>query len=278
MEHIDTLSLYSTIFANLRDEAQADTSSWSFVYNGFDRIANPADSTDDLSQKIKRVHDVLLRDEIDTYHAWVVAAFSPWALVPTRPIKSKVEKPPVAARAAEVARDNLRSDNKTVCILKESVGYFEEFKSLKDSFIAGEIPGTESEIRQRVGLSIRSWKKDWRMVAVMALLQEIMAGAQFSQGKVLFCALSIWSLIFDIVIDEHDKFLSYIEKENLLDVTELRPIVNGTELSAALGVRGGRWLSAALEVMIEWQLLHPETTEKEKALDEMKRRRAEFGV
>jgi hypothetical protein len=193
-------------------------------------------------------------------------------------MKSKSEKPPVIARAAEVARDNLRSDNKTVCILKESVGYFTELKSLKDSFLAGEISGTEPEIRQRVGLSIRSWKKDWRMVAVMALLQEIMAGAEFSNGKVAFCAFSTWSLIVEIVIDEYDKFLSYIERESLLNVTELRPIVNGTELSAALGVGGGKWLSAALEMMIEWQLLHPEITDKEEALDEMKRRRAEFGV
>lgn len=143
------------------------------------------------------MHDLLLRDEIDTYHAWTVTAFSPWALVPIRPMKSKQEKPPVVARAAEVARDNLRSDNKTVCILKESVGYFREFTSLKDSFIAGEIPGTESEIRVRVGLSVRSWKKDWRMVAVMALLQEIMAGAEFSNGKVAFCAFSMWLLTVD---------------------------------------------------------------------------------
>ncbi|CRG83671.1 hypothetical protein PISL3812_01026 [Talaromyces islandicus] len=261
LRHIDTLSLYSTIFANLKDEVQADTSSWSLVYDGFDRIAHPADNADDLCQKTKHVHDILLRDETDTYHAWIVAAFSPWALVPARHVKSKAEKPPVVARAAEVARDNLRSDNKTICILKDSVGYFRELKSLKDSFIAGEIPGTKSEIRQRVGLSIRSWKKDWRMVAVMALLQEIMAGAEFST-----------------VIDEYDNFLSYVETENLLDVTELKPILNGNELSAALGIRPGRWMSAALEILIEWQLLHPEITEKDKALDEMKQRRAEFGV
>lgn len=278
MSHIDTLSLYSTIFANLRDEAQADTSSWSLVYNAFDRIAHPADATDDVSQKIKHMHDILLRDEIDAYHAWIVAAFAPWALVPERPIKSKAEKPPVVARAAEVARDNLRSDNKTVCILKESVGHFAEFKSLKDELIAKEIPGTEAEIRQYVGLGLRSWKKDWRMVAVMALLQEIMAGAEFSKGK-LYSVLS-WtiSLIIDTVIDEYDAFLSYMKKENLLDVTELKPLANGTELSAALGARGGKWLSVALDAMIEWQLLHPDVTEKEKVIEEMRRRRADFGV
>jgi hypothetical protein len=165
-------------------------------------------------------------------------------------MKSKTEKPPVVARAAEVARDNLRSDNKTICILKESVGYFSELKSLKDSFIADRIPGTESEIRQRVGLSIRSWKKDWRMVAVMALLQEIMAGAEFSNGKASFCAFLAWLLIVDTVIDEYDKFLSYVEKENLLDVTELKPIINGNELSEHLGARPGKWMSTALDMLV----------------------------
>lgn len=80
------------------------------------------------------------------------------------------------------------------------------------------------------------------------------------------------------MIDEYDKFLSYIKGEELLNVTDLRPIANGNELSAALGVKGGQWLSPALEMLIEWQLLHPKITDKEKALDEIKRRRPELGV
>lgn len=183
MQHIDTLSLYSTIFANLQDEAQVDTGSWALAYDAFDRIAHPTKGTDGLSQNIKNVHDFLIGNETNAYHAWIVVALAPWAPIPTRPIKSKSEKPPIIVRAAEVARDNLRVDNKTISILKNSVAYFRELKSLKDSFIAGAIAETHSETRQRVGLKIRSWKKDWRMVAVMALLQEIMAGAEFSNGK-----------------------------------------------------------------------------------------------
>ncbi|KAH8696710.1 ATP :tRNA-specific tRNA nucleotidyltransferase [Talaromyces proteolyticus] len=251
LKFIDSLSLYSTIFANQRDDTNTTTDSWHLVYDAFDKIARPSETSDDISQRTKHVHDILIRDENDTYHAWLVAAFAPWALVPARETKFKSEKPPVIVRAAEVARDNLRSENKVVSLLKDSVSHFEEMRIFKNNLISNAIPGTAPEVRQHVGLTIRSWRKDWRMIAVMALLQEIMAGAEFST-----------------VILEYDRFLSYLETENLLDVTDLRPIVNGNEISAALGVRSGRWLSAALEMMIEWQLLHPEITEKEKALQE----------
>jgi tRNA nucleotidyltransferase (CCA-adding enzyme) len=81
-----------------------------------------------------------------------------------------------------------------------------------------------------------------------------------------------------LVIRDYDLFLSYLENEKLLDVTELKPIANGNEVSASLGVRRGRWMSTALEMLIKWQLLHPEITEKDQALEELKNRRAELGV
>jgi tRNA nucleotidyltransferase (CCA-adding enzyme) len=85
-------------------------------------------------------------------------------------------------------------------------------------------------------------------------------------------------LLTCLVILEYDKFLSYIQEENLLGVVELRPIVNGGEIQKGLGVRSGPWMSKAVEMVIRWQLLHPEISDKEKALEELRNKRAELGV
>lgn len=61
-------------------------------------------------------------------------------------------------------------------------------------------------------------------------------------------------------------------------MTELRPIANGKEVSAAFGLPNGRWLASALEMLIDWQLLHPTSTDKYQALEVLKSRRAELGI
>lgn len=45
--------------------------------------------------------------------------------------------------------------------------------------------GTAAEIRQQIGLHIRSWGKDWRLCIVATILQEIMQGRDFSKGMTL---------------------------------------------------------------------------------------------
>lgn len=81
-----------------------------------------------------------------------------------------------------------------------------------------------------------------------------------------------------LVFQEFDVFLSYLEKEDLLEVAELKPIANGNEISDAFGIPGGKWLASAREMLISWQLLHPEITDKDQALEALRSRRAELGV
>jgi tRNA nucleotidyltransferase (CCA-adding enzyme) len=181
LQYIDKLGLYSTIFANHRDDVEVDTSSWSLAYNDLDRLLRTADD-DEISKSMRHVRDILIRDAQETYYAWFVAIFSPWAAVPARP-QGKADKKGLSPRVAEVARDSLKLDNKTVSVLSDAATYFREISDLKASLIAGSIPGTDREIRQHVGLSLRSWKKDWRMCVIMGILREIMVGAEFPRGK-----------------------------------------------------------------------------------------------
>ncbi|KAJ9354377.1 hypothetical protein DTO027B9_4720 [Paecilomyces variotii] len=259
LEYIDRLGLYSTIFANHRDEAQADTSSWSLAYNALERFLSPShESAGDAGQSVERVRNTLVSDRSEAYYCWIIAAFAPWATVPGREPKNNKEKrlPP---RVTEVARDSLRADNKTASILTDAANSAAQIIETKGSLLAGRIPGTEAEIRQQIGLKIREWKKDWRLCVVMSILLEIMKGRSF-----------------DEVIREYDQFLSYISSKDLLGACELKPIVNGGEIMAGLGATKGPWMSKALEMVIKWQLLHPEISDKEKALEMLQERKSEL--
>lgn len=73
-------------------------------------------------------------------------------------------------------------------------------------------------------------------------------------------------------------WLSQVESLSLLDVYSLRPLVDGTRLQNALGVKGGKWTGIATEIVIEWQLLNPEETDPNKAVNEVQRRRGELDL
>jgi tRNA nucleotidyltransferase (CCA-adding enzyme) len=183
LKYIEDLGLYPVIFENMQDDVQANTAFWSLAYDALDGILRLPDGEDQNYLSTKHIRDILCRDKSEQDHAWVVAAFVPWGLVPTRESRSMAEKPPVMARAAEVARDNLRMDNKTIGFVKDAATHFREVSTLKTSVVLNSITGTAAEVRQHVGLQIRSWGKNWRMIVIMALLQDIVAGVEHSQGE-----------------------------------------------------------------------------------------------
>lgn len=80
------------------------------------------------------------------------------------------------------------------------------------------------------------------------------------------------------VIQEYDSFLTYIAQNGLTDISEMKPIVDGGEIMKALKAKGGPWTGKAMDLVIRWQLLHPETTDKNQALEEVSNRREELGL
>lgn len=63
-----------------------------------------------------------------------------------------------------------------------------------------------------------------------------------------------------------------------MEVTELKPIVNGREISEFLDAPMGPWMSRALDVVIRWQLLHPGVTDKEQALQDLASKKDELQI
>ncbi|KAF7596728.1 CCA tRNA nucleotidyltransferase, mitochondrial [Aspergillus hancockii] len=256
LHFIGRLGLYPTIFANHQDEVGVDSSSWALAYNSLEELLHSRDT----SKPTARVRNILVRDVPETYYAWVIAAFTPWSAVPDR-IPGEPKAKALPPRAAEVARDSLRSDNKTITLLRDAARSWRSVVEIKSSLLEGRMSGTAAEIRQQIGLHIRQWNKDWRLCCVLSILQEISQGGDFSK-----------------VIEEYDRFLSYIVDNDLATVTDMKPIVNGGEIMQHLGVPKGPWMSKALDMVMKWQLLHPKITAKEKALDELSDRREELGL
>lgn len=88
---------------------------------------------------------------------------------------------------------------------------------------------------------------------------------------------TILTVVF-IVAQEYDRFLAYIVEKDLDSVCELKPIVNGAEIMQHLEAKKGPWMSKATSLVVEWQLLHPEITDKTAVLEEISGRRAELGL
>lgn len=63
-----------------------------------------------------------------------------------------------------------------------------------------------------------------------------------------------------------------------MEAPTLKPLIDGTQLSKALGTKPGKWMAPALDVCIAWQLRHPEATDPAGAIDEVKIRRVELGI
>jgi hypothetical protein len=180
LHFIDRLELYPTIFANHQDEVGVDTSSWALAYNALEELLHSRD----VSKPAARVRDLLVHDSSETYYAWIITAFAPWSAVPDRIQKGPKAKP-LPPRAAEIARDSLRSDNKTITLLRDAARSWRSIVDIKSSLLENRMSGTAAEIRQQIGLHIRQWNKDWRLCCLLSILQEISQGGDFSEGEIL---------------------------------------------------------------------------------------------
>ncbi|GMF81358.1 unnamed protein product [Aspergillus oryzae] len=260
----------------LKDDVGVDTSSWAPAYNALQKLLHPNNN----SIPIARVRDLLIRDAQEAYYAWVIAAFAPWSTVPDRVAQGPKPRPP-PARAAEVARDSLRSDNKTINLLRDAARHWRSIVDVKSSLLQGRMSGTAAEIRQQIGLHIRTWSKDWRLCCTLAILQEVAQGGEFNKGESFPFILGFPIVLTRMclaVIQEYNQFLSYLVEHDLENVYDMKPIVNGVEIAQNLASPKGPWMSKALDMVIKWQLLHPEITDKAKALEEVSSRKEELDI
>ena len=73
-------------------------------------------------------------------------------------------------------------------------------------------------------------------------------------------------------------FLSRLKELDLLDANLLKPVVDGEQIKKSLSAEGGPWLKSALDMVMAWQLRHPEETDPQAAIKEVVNRRHELDI
>jgi tRNA nucleotidyltransferase (CCA-adding enzyme) len=124
------------------------------------------------------------------YAAWILAALTPWSMVPqTMSIKSK-GKPSIIIGAA-VAREGIKAETKMCNIIGGAFKNWEQIKSLKDAIVREDAYTKE---RDTVGMTIRGWDAQgghWRLQALFALLVEVMTRSQPTKSEGKFCLFEV---------------------------------------------------------------------------------------
>ena len=75
----------------------------------------------------------------------------------------------------------------------------------------------------------------------------------------------LWPYSKYLILDQKeyekmDNLYKFIYKENLENIYELKPLINGKELADLLGVKPGKGFSLKVEELIDWQLENPDGT------------------
>lgn len=281
-EFIDKNDLYGTIFSNIYDHAKPDTLSWSTIFHSFSELLNDTAEGSSVPLSTRRfLNKILLRNDDDVYYGWVLAAIAPWACVPLKEngqvIVPTSKKLPLCAT---VLRDQLRLDNKTINIAAAGSNHYNEIVKFKESLLDEHYTKDLPQCRLEVGLFLRSLGAEWRSSYLLALLLECVEKDKTSGRDTLLngsIAKHILMSPVPTVFNSYEAFLSRVVEMDLVDVHNLRPLVNGKEICAELGVPSGPWMSKALGVVIDWQLLHPGLTEKKLVFEEIQNKRNEIG-
>lgn len=82
----------------------------------------------------------------------------------------------------------------------------------------------------------------------------------------------LWLTCKIAILRKYSKFLSNLSHLDLMEAYTFRPIIDGNALADALNTKKGPWMKDGLNVVMAWQLLHPEATDPAIVVEELKPR------
>ena len=267
---IDRLGLYNEVFTDptSADCKAVDTGSWHRAYEMLQITVNAGSEGPDLSKSLKTISSILLLSPEDVYHAWLLTCFVPWAREPPKFSQKPPKRPMTAASLA--AREGIKAENKIYRLVDDAASHLQDIIEKKDAFNHEGYPQTiplkrkQGASREMQGLAIRKWGFNWRSSVMYALLTEVAETKTEDQSQE--------------VLEGYCSWLLGLSSLKLLDVYQLKPIVDGKDLMSAFNTKGGKWVSAALDCVIEWQLRNPSQTDAASAIAEVKERREELNI
>lgn len=165
----DRLGLYSTIFAyedsKGRVVPQPETLSWKTAYDCLATI-RADESPDSINKTLLQTE----RNPEAAYHAWLLAALTPWASIPSppNPPGGKMEEPP----ATQAIRGGMKSSTSLCNLVTGAVRSLPEISEWKTA-VTEQRPWIHE--RDNLGMAIRRWNRtggDWRMPVLFAIMVE----------------------------------------------------------------------------------------------------------
>lgn len=261
LEYINNLGLYHTIFTDPSkpDIPTPDISNWRSVYECLDSLRR--------NKTPGSIYDVLVRSDEAAYYAWVLAAICPWENVETPKHSGKGKAPPPLVTLA--AREGIKAPNKLCDLATAAHNNRTEIMSLVTA-VSDKAPFIAE--RDRFGMAIRHWDSragHWRLQVLYAFLVEVMN---------VLGTKSKDTVSTDEFLRKWQAFLDHLQELDVMEAPSLRRIIDGTQLTKALGLKPGKWLAQALEVCVAWQLRHPDATDPAGAIEEVQSKRAELGI
>lgn len=251
---IDRLGLYHAIFTDpgRPQMPTPDTTNWGTVYTCLESLA--ADTSPDS------IFARLVANDEEKYAAWVFATIVPWEQLPDDPPKRGKLALPLPTL---VAREGFKAPNKVSDIITPAHRHRPEMVELKDVVCTAEARMSQ---RDFFGMAIVEWDSKgghWRLQLLYAILADIdlRAGKGTDVGDVLA---------------EWQKLLDHLVRLDLMNVPQLKRLVDGNMLGRELGRRPGKWLAKGLKIALEWQLRNPEATDPAGPLEEVMKRQDEL--
>ncbi|CAN8102568.1 unnamed protein product [Discula destructiva] len=258
VRYIDELGLYQTIFTDPAkpDMPRPDLTGWSTVYEFLHALSSHT------------LYETLVTSDEQRYFAWVLACVVPFTQFPypEDPFRNLKKNPPLAMLAV---REGFKAPNKVSELVTAAWLDLREIQELK------EVVCNKTErvnCRDYFGMAIRRWEargKHWRLQVLFAMLDDVMRRTQhMSDPEPTLAAIrSNWLC-----------FIDHLQKLELMDAPSIRPLADGRMISAALGIKPGKWMSSVTDVCMEWQLRNPQETDPAGAFDEVRLRKKELGI
>ncbi|KAI9800316.1 MAG: CCA tRNA nucleotidyltransferase, mitochondrial [Piccolia ochrophora] len=274
---VDRLSLYATIFTDPTSPSLSEpvTAAWKRVYDCTRLLLSseipPCNKLRpllfDLGQPQAETHVV------SQFIAWLITSLTPWSTtsaLSAPPSQQKGKIPPPVAVA--VVRNGLKFPNKVCSVVSCAFQNASEVRTFKTKIMQHQsADGSCQPEREVLGMAIRRWGPDWRSAVLLALLQDVQSLPGSNDGD-LKC------LTVDAV-SSYTAFLDHLHSQKLLDAYALPCILTGSEIAIALNTKPGPWMKEALEVVMAWQLRHPERPEaKQEAIEEVRKVKSKWGL
>ena len=271
---IDRLDLYNEVFTDPTDAEckVVDTANWHRAYNQLRDIIKAGSEGSISPNPFETIRSILLRNPEDLYHAWILTCFIPWAREPPKSPHRSSKRTMTAASLA--AREGIKAENKVYRLVDDAVSHLQEVVERKNA-VSHEDQTTTLPVKRKhgacaesqrevQGLAIRKWGPNWRSSAMYALLTEVAETKTAADSR--------------SVLDGYSSWLLHLSSLNLLDVDKLSLNVKGDELMKAFNAKSGKWVSAALDCVVKWQLRNPDRRDAAGAIAEVMERREELNI